>query len=141
MFLLLPALFCAAEATRRCRRAEVCAAITAANSRAARRSESRTESSTAWTRLAETATRTCWPRAAASSPKATWARGPWTESTRGARWAIFACARFAHRQVSTLKRLGVEALDHRVGSRPFGEFHEGETARSASLAINRHDDV
>lgn len=61
--------------------------------------------------------------------------------TRRPRRAVLPGACFADRQIASLERLGVELPDDFFGNPTFGVLHEREAARTARLAIHRHDDV
>lgn len=137
VLLLLPLL--AAQATRWRGRTEVCGSI----ARGARRTPRTRTKRTATTTKAATAETAA--EAATGRPR-TW-RPAWPGSAetgrtaRGTGRSIFARARFADREISSLKRLRVEFPDDLFGHGAVGELDEGKPPRSAGLAIDRHHNV
>jgi len=139
----------AAKTLGRGRRAEVRAPIPAARSAhrpaatATARARRESASTAARTRAEASAT------AAATEAAGAWATEPATARTRASkaaaprarRWSILAGARLAYGERAALEWLCVELTDDLLRHGALDEFDESESARTASLAIDRHDDV
>jgi len=146
VILLAPLL--AAKALRGGRRAEVGTAIASAGTRRRTARTARTRPETARARAAETATRSPGARRAkATAPTGTRrtaeaARTRAAETARpGTGWPVFPGPGLADGEAPPLEGLRVEFPDDFFSDGAFGELDERKAARTAGLAIDRHDYV